>query len=364
MRDEDIIEELYAGALAPAGLKAALARAVTRAGASGGNIHVVDKASLSSLTYVTSGARYSGDAVEDYFRHWRHINVHRAAMRRTAGVFLCHEQLADETLARAPYAQDFYFRMGERWLAGAVASSDPRYEVSLVFNRSQDQARFDADVKRLIGDLLPHVRRAAALAADGAVQGRLERGIGEALGASERPVWLVDATLRIQWSNRAAEAMMRQDGLFAGRGGRLALSDTGDDSRLAALVRSAANRKLEGASAKSLLLQGEAGALELEIMPATVPDAALRGAQALAMVMGRAIGLKSDADKILRETIGLTATEARLAVEVARGAELEEISAARGISNETVRTQLRSVYLKSGTSRQAGLAALVWGLGG
>jgi DNA-binding CsgD family transcriptional regulator len=358
----DLVEDLYASALSPEALIEVLGRAVAEVGASGGNIHVVEKATLNTLLFAPHGPRYAPQAIEDYFKHWRHVNLHRAGMRRAGGVFLCHEHLCDKALARAPYAQDFYFRMGERWLAGAVAA-DQRHEVSLVFNRSRGQPHFDDGAKHFIGALLPHVRRAASLTVSSAREAGLGRTLEQGLARSSRPAWLVDARLRVFWANEAGEALLRQGAIMQQSAGRLALDDRGGHARLAALVASAVNRRLDGAGAEAMVVEDETRTLELEVMPATVPDHALRGVEALAMVLGRQTGLKDDAHERLRLRFRLTRTEARLAVEVATGAELDAIAAARGVSPETVRTQLRAIYNKTGACRQAELTALVWRLG-
>jgi DNA-binding CsgD family transcriptional regulator len=58
----------------------------------------------------------------------------------------------------------------------------------------------------------------------------------------------------------------------------------------------------------------------------------------------------------LHDVFDLTAAEASLAVAIATGKDLEAFSRERGISKETVRNQLKSVFLKTGTNRQAQLA--------
>jgi len=57
----------------------------------------------------------------------------------------------------------------------------------------------------------------------------------------------------------------------------------------------------------------------------------------------------------------LTPAEARIALGIARGDALAAIAKAHGISIATVRTQLKSVFAKTGTHRQAQLVALLAG---
>lgn len=363
--EEDIVEALYAGAAGRAQLKLALAQAIAFVGAGGGNIHVVSKASLESVLFATAGPSYTPDTIAGYFRHWRHINIYRPAMRRDSGVFLCHEHLTPEALARSPYAQDFYFAMGERWLAGAVAQRDPDFEVSLVFNRREGQPQFGETERRFITDFMPHVRRAAVMAARSEMQNATADAVVLGLSALKRPVWLVDGELRVVWQNDVADALAPQARWFSQSRGRLVVADAAAHGELLLLVKSALARRLEGAGAKAMRVHDEEGAaLEIEVMPATAPDGP-GGARSVAMVLGRPIGLCApSAIEALRARHALSPKEAELAIDIARGLDIEAIAEGRKVSPETVRTQLRSIYAKTGTGRQAELAALVWQSGG
>lgn len=66
----------------------------------------------------------------------------------------------------------------------------------------------------------------------------------------------------------------------------------------------------------------------------------------------------------LEHLYGLTRAEAELTVLLAQGESLEAIAAARSVALETVRTQLRTIYKKTGTHRQGELVCLAGALGG
>jgi DNA-binding CsgD family transcriptional regulator len=65
---------------------------------------------------------------------------------------------------------------------------------------------------------------------------------------------------------------------------------------------------------------------------------------------------------VLNSRLRLTPAEARIALGVARGETLAAIAAANGISVQTVRTQLKAIFTKTGVHRQAELAILIIGL--
>jgi DNA-binding CsgD family transcriptional regulator len=63
--------------------------------------------------------------------------------------------------------------------------------------------------------------------------------------------------------------------------------------------------------------------------------------------------------KVLAGTFGLTAAETEVAVALAAGSSREAIAATRNVSPETLRAQLKSLYLKTGCRRETELALLV-----
>lgn len=62
---------------------------------------------------------------------------------------------------------------------------------------------------------------------------------------------------------------------------------------------------------------------------------------------------------VLEKIFGLTAAEGRLAAEISRGVPLATIAHSRKVSIATLRTQLASIFGKTGTSRQPELVALL-----
>ena len=67
----------------------------------------------------------------------------------------------------------------------------------------------------------------------------------------------------------------------------------------------------------------------------------------------------SASQQILGELFGLTPAESNLAILLARGLSLAEASDTQHISQHTARAQLKSIFAKTGASRQAELVRLV-----
>lgn len=85
-------------------------------------------------------------------------------------------------------------------------------------------------------------------------------------------------------------------------------------------------------------------------------------AQALALfVLTPLSGRDSPSAELLAGLFDLTPAEARVARALVEGRTVDDAAAESGVSRETVRTQLRAVLAKTGTSRQAELVGLLGG---
>jgi DNA-binding CsgD family transcriptional regulator len=60
------------------------------------------------------------------------------------------------------------------------------------------------------------------------------------------------------------------------------------------------------------------------------------------------------------DIFGLTSAEARVTLRLAAGLSLHEIADDSGVSINTVRAQLRSIYAKTGVTKQSQLVATIW----
>jgi len=87
-------------------------------------------------------------------------------------------------------------------------------------------------------------------------------------------------------------------------------------------------------------------------------DQMLNRARAVVLVIDSAADVPPD-PALVRDVLGLTLGEARIASLVGSGITPQEAADKLGISKETVRTALKRVFAKVGVSRQSELAALL-----
>lgn len=84
--------------------------------------------------------------------------------------------------------------------------------------------------------------------------------------------------------------------------------------------------------------------------------------KAILVLRDRRPACSTDVESTLVRALGLTPAEAQVALALAAGQSREEIVAARAVSAETLRAQVKSLYQKTGCHRETELALLVRGL--
>ncbi len=84
-----------------------------------------------------------------------------------------------------------------------------------------------------------------------------------------------------------------------------------------------------------------------------------QGGAAMALFLSDADHASETPASVLQRLYGLTAAESRVAGEVLRGSGIDEAATHLGLKRETVRTHLKHVFAKVGTTRQADLVRLL-----
>lgn len=195
------------------------------------------------------------------------------------------------------------------------------------------------------------------------------RGAEAVLALLPLGVIVLDGRLRLQSANRAAQGLLGQHkGLIQDADRRLVATSVEANRALQqhlswALLGSAAAGG-PAPSCRSLRVQGAGGTLHLGVAP--LPTLPPEAAAVTVFVSDPDAALPTLPD-VLTQTYRLTPAEAQLTAALAQGLTLVEIARQRGLSMNTVRTQLKSASAKVGVRRQADLVrvalsgAMVWG---
>lgn len=323
-------------------------------------------------------------ALASYARHYYKTDVWTAAGARLGAhaapdgrpwVLLGSELVPEAEFRATEFYTDFCRPLGMFHAAGTVVPLGEAGQLSFGCHRPEQAPAFGEAERAIIAALIPHLRRALQL------RYRLRQSeladAAAAFNAMPTAAVVVDAALRIVRANAAAETVAaRTTGgvrfVRDGQATRLAAETRTDTTALAERVRQVAVHGGDGGfvrlrrTAAAASATGDLAAL-VSPLPARL---AATDASGLGRRPGRALVMLRDPlgtvptpPKLLIEMYGLSRHEAEVAAAAATGETAEAIAAVRGVSTNTVRSQLRQVLAKTGADNLRGLARLVTGLG-
>jgi DNA-binding CsgD family transcriptional regulator len=179
------------------------------------------------------------------------------------------------------------------------------------------------------------------------------RTAADALGVIGLPAAVLSGACRLAAANKLFERLIPQ--VVQDRPPRLCLADRRADALLGRLLAGAC----DGTSAIPLAATRALPASIAHVFPAQDADDA--GAASLLLVIATIARPQIVSARILQDLFDLTPAEARVARGIAAGKTTRDLAAEAGLAVGTVRQQLKSVFGKTGVSRQADLVGLLLG---
>jgi len=279
-------------------------------------------------------------------------------VRPSGAAFILEQDLTtDEERATGAYYTQIAIPADRPWWAG-VGFDVAGTAWCLPLYRRAARGPFTAAEASYAATAAKHLARIVSLA----LQVR-ETGVSATLDVLESvrcPAVVLDEAGVVTKLNDAARTLLG-NGLTLHRGRMLAL-DRASNTRLQALI--AASLSPEGASAVSrpIIIQCENNAGVLVAATPLTAHASRYFATGRVLLTLKLTTPSSPDPSDLKSLFGLTTAEARLAERMSSGCDLGTAASVIGIGRETARTQLRSVFAKTGVRRQAELTALLGAL--
>jgi DNA-binding CsgD family transcriptional regulator len=294
-----------------------------------------------------------------YFGNNWHLNDSRGKkgvplLLAGESVIIDEDIFTPEEPFRDPFFNDCLLPHDVPWFAAiGFRSGSALWALSL--QRSGRIGRYSKTDKRVLATLAPRLTEVATLSA--ALSGAALNGTTTALGLVGRPALAIGRFGAVLDVNAAADGLF--DDELSVRNGRLSIRDA--DAR-AAFERFVACMGVildTAALPTERIVVRRRGKPSVVIGLLPVPAAArtpFLGARAI-VTFTELTPSRGPTAAVLMETFGMTPAEAKLAAIVAEGASLEEAADRLGIARETARAQIKSVFGKTDTRRQAELAA-------
>jgi DNA-binding CsgD family transcriptional regulator len=337
------------------------------AGSSSGYLRSTD---LMNKVDVFVSIGYDPAMKTSYANHFIKLDYYSTFYKAAAVNVVGHDQMTNlvgisqSEQRRTEYYNDYILRLGSHDHAmGVVLAREGHQTVQFATQRSRHVGEYGEEELRLMNLLAPHVSRAVQIHRKiSHVTAEKEWALG-ALDQLRMSVILTNASGTPLFANRAAELMLTEGDGINTHQGKLILSNPSETARFYKLIDDAA----KGAPGTNrggdmrITLRGSEY-LQCLVMPIPLEFTARwnigLASGCVAVFLSKPGGLQLPPQR-LAEQYGLTPAEGRLAAKLTALRSVEQASDELCISVHTARSQLKSIFAKTGVQSQSELLMLL-----
>jgi DNA-binding CsgD family transcriptional regulator len=297
----------------------------------------------------------------DYY--WRHdVWANRATQLGMSRPYMSKDLVSDAFLERSEYYADWLRKLGLFYVVGSIFPVNNAEICVIGAHRARAHGTYDENMRKRMGDFLPHLRRALQLRHK-LSHVSLEKSTAlEALERTGDPVLVAARDARLLYANAGGEALLAEGDAICVVGGRLAVADKAAGARLAFLISSAIDTAAgaNGSAGSAIALARD------DRLPLTILVAPFRPARdGFGAPLPAAILFIRDPERggvsqlFLQDMFALAPAESTIAAALAEGNSVEYITRTYRITLNTARTHLKRIFAKTNTRRQGELVALL-----
>lgn len=301
----------------------------------------------------------------EYFKNYFHNNLHLNDVRAVRGVPLLlsgKSVVTDQDIFRSEremMRDPLYANLDEfgiRWWA-AIGFQAGSALWGFALQRTPQEGPFEAFEVAALAQLSQSLTNAATLSHASGRQVLL--GVINALNHIKKPALAMDRYGLVIDANDSANALFDDELRIRGR--RLIVADGAARASLDDLVDELRNGQQTEALSVAPIVVRRRDRRPIIIQAVPVPVAAkspFLGARVI-LILNDLDQKRSIQASLLLKAFDLTPAQARIASLLVKDLSLEEIANSLSVTRETVRNQLKAIFAKTGTSRQAELVSLL-----
>jgi DNA-binding CsgD family transcriptional regulator len=324
-----------------------------------------------SMTFSYETGTAPPAAPVEYLRYYHRIDPRLSKhLPAPAGVwFSCEEHFDEAFVERDPFYQEYLIPYGGRYLYGSKLHDDEGSTILIGNLGPVGKPQLTAQEKEAFRRLADHCGKALDIEQALAEKAGAYSVGAELLEKMRQPMILVDSHRRITYRNRNAAQLFERGHLVRELDGRITCRDGQSDLDFTIALRELALVPISThgdigtpAERRSVRLRSRDGKTVIGTLLALRPESTMGsfGRQPLALFTLFEPGATIDIDPfVLSATFDLTPAEARLAALVVNGRTPEECAKHLNVKISTVRSQLVSVYGKTGAGGQTDLVRMI-----
>lgn len=266
-----------------------------------------------------------------------------------------------ERFPEARFYREWVVPQGIAYAAGSIVLREGVWLTQLILQRAPHHPPFTREELDQLNQLVPHLQRAIQMRQRLAELQFGQNVLAGGLDVLAMPTLLFDEYGRVAHYNRSASPILNERSTLWLENGHLLTRDAAATRKLNLELSNAIRASQgDGAELNGVVLLPRKGRMPLMLMIAPLRltgDGAMQGA-ALLFAFDPETTPTITADSV-RRLFGLSEAETELAVALCSGQTLDDAAHERGTSIHTTRSQLKSIFNKTGTKRQTDLVSLL-----
>jgi len=269
------------------------------------------------------------------------------------------ELMTEEEIEADPVMIHFIRPKGLKWMLGCAIQEPSGHVLAFDTMKAQHKDGFRAQDVELLNSYKPDLARAALLTSRLAFQQAVT--MTQTLSSVGLPAAVIGAAGNVISMNPELEVLHPR--IRTGAQNRISLAQAAANTLLQDILDQTRLGLVPNVQSIAIPADFESPALVLHLLPVK-RNARDIFSRSTTILIATPVGEVGPPDlRVICGLFDLTAGEARVAREIAVGTSVEDVSKKTGLTVQTVRTYLKIIYSKTGTSRQSQLTALLSGLG-
>ena len=338
-------------------------------GASGNSIVFADESTPGDIRILLARFLYRGERhlefEQEYFTDYYHLDERVPRVRRLPDSQIVHvtELYTDDERKRSLVYNQALSRGFVQDSLNVRLDGPGGSRIAWVINDPVEDTGWSSEQIELVRRVLPHLRHYLGVRRVLDEAGALGESLASLLDETGSGVLHLDRHGRIVEANDVARDVLRRGDALYDHGGRLQARALGENEALQRLLARALTPLDDERSGGSMVVRGWnvlAGS-RVHVSPLGETEFGAPQIAALVLVVEPERPSRIDPD-LVGAALGLTPAESRIAVRLAGGESVQQIMAATGRSEHTIRWHMRQIFQKHRLTRQGELIRLVLSL--
>ena len=302
-----------------------------------------------------------------YEQHYKQIDPWIDIFNNHQGSFYaCSNQIiSDREYEKTEFHAGFIAPQGGHYGIGGLIKFNNLHDIFFVLNRPRHKLGFEPEDVSNIKMLAPHINQAMLISQKTQEVNFEKHLLLEALDQINSPVLLVDENASVLFANSQAENLLETNDSLSIQKNILRFADTNLNIKLNQLIVAATDNstissiKQGGAMCAADIHQNTNLCLLVNPVNSTNVNNDTGVSEFAMIFLSDNINRDLISEELLADLYQLSSAESKLVKDLCAGFSLDQIALKNTMSRNTLKTQLRSCFGKTGVDRQADLISLV-----